>query len=130
MKKFLFSILILSFFVSLNYAQSDSKNKEDNEFYCKALKQYLVCLDHHNEGVVESTIIQLMKLRRECADISYQKTIERLEEIETNGRTANIRLLAFIASRYLQNPKVPGLFKNIKIEDDEQLITMLLDRLE
>jgi len=130
MKKFLFTTLILSFCVSVIYAQNDSYNNEDTEFYCKALKQYLFNLSHHNAGIVESTIIQLMKLNRECPDIPYQMTIDSLDAAAKNGRTANIRFLAFIASRYLQDPANPELFSEIKIEDDEQLITMLLDRLQ
>jgi hypothetical protein len=129
MKNFLSAILIFSLCVSVLYARGDSNIKDDNEFYCKALKQYLTCLSHHNDGVVESTIIILMKMRRECPDISYQMTIDSLDALAANGRTANIRLLAFIAARYLQDPEDPGLFADIRIEDDAQLVTMLLDRL-
>ena len=130
MKKFLFTILILLFCVSVIYAQSESNIREDNKIYCKALKQYLFNLSHYNAGIVESTIIQLMKLRRECPDIPYQTTIDSLDTVAKNGKTANIRFLAAIASRYLQNPKDPGLFDDINIENDEQLVTMLIDRLE
>ena len=71
-----------------------------------------------------------MKLRRECPDISYQTTIDSLDALALNGRTPNIRLLAFIAVRYIEDPKNPDLFADMKIENDEQLISMLLDRLK
>lgn len=130
MKNLLFSILIVSFFASAMYAQSDYTTKRSNEYYSKALEQYLVCLNHHNDGVVESAIINLMKMNRERSDLSYQTTIDRLDTMSTEGRTANIRFLAFIAAKYLDDPENPELFSEIKIEDDEQLISMLLDRLQ
>jgi len=130
MKKFFISIVIFSFCATALYAQSDADNKRSNEYYCKALKQYLVCLNHHNDGVVESAIINLMKMSRECSEISYQTIVERLDTMATDGRTANIRLLAFIAARYLQDSENPHLLADLKIDDHQQFMKMLLDRLK
>ena len=129
MKNLLFCIIILSLFVSVTYAQIDSTDQKENDFYGLAMKQYMHSLNHFNNGVVESTIIHLIKFKIECPDISFEKAIDSLNIVVVNGRTSSIRLMALIAAKYLENPEAPGFFSEIKIENEDQLISMLLRRL-
>jgi hypothetical protein len=81
----------------------------------KALKnaseKYLIALNHENSGVIESAIVQLMKLKIVRPKTNFDDCIARLEELHTSGPTQIIRIKAGIAHEFLTNPDKSNIFK-------------------
>ena len=66
---------------------------------------YLAGLQHHNSGVVESAIFQLIILKTVYPEGNYDDLAKELNQLMTNGKTATTRYKAFVAATYLSHPE-------------------------
>jgi len=84
----------------------------------KAYCCYENSLNHPINGVVESAIINIMKMKLVCPDLDYRDLTKRLEKLSFEGNTKSIRYKAYIATNFLKHPER---FKWIKPGSYEEL---------
>jgi hypothetical protein len=123
MKKYILTVLLLCYWPALYYAQAQSiENLSNPETVAQisddaaiivqetkhlenGLANYLQALQNKNEGLVESAMVNLIKMKYHYPDLDYSKIIEQLQYLQEQGRTQSLRLLAYFAKRYLQEPE-------------------------
>ena len=65
---------------------------------------YLRGLQRDNLGVVESSMLNLMKLRTVYPQGDYEKILAELEKLQSDGKTKSIRFMAFITDNFIKSP--------------------------
>ena len=95
------SIFILLFGISAFAAQLPEHQKS----LAQAEKNYLISLNHANDGVVLSTIKNIILLKLLYPKKNYSSIIKKLDDLSINSNSPLIRLKAFFASNYLKRPK-------------------------
>jgi len=98
-------LLSMTLYGSVN-AQSIDKEMKN------AACAYFMCLNHSNSGVIESAIVNIMKLKFFNPDIDYTKCIYKLEQLSKSGQTKFIRVKAYVAANYLKHPERFNWFKS------------------
>jgi hypothetical protein len=68
-----------------------------------ALPNYYNALNSNNDGVIESAIENLVKLKIHAPDLDFSKVTKRLDQLTEQGNTSEIKYKAFIAYLYLEN---------------------------
>lgn len=71
----------------------------------QVLLAYEQALDHTNSGVVESTIINVMKLKLLYPNQDYSRLTKKLNKLCLKNRSKFVRYKAYIAANYLQHPE-------------------------
>ena len=69
------------------------------------LRCYEQLLSHQNEGVVKSTIQNIMKLKTVYPELNYSKPIKIIEKLSVKSESKAIRFNAFVAVNYFKYPK-------------------------
>lgn len=69
----------------------------------RGLANYQRALQHPNEGVVESAMINLLKMKYHYPDLDYGKVITLIHNLESDGRNQSIRFLAYFTGRCLED---------------------------
>lgn len=69
----------------------------------RGLANYLNGLQHNNDGVVESSIVNLIKMKYYYPQLDYEKIVVCLEKLETSGHTKRIRDIAHVAKTYIKS---------------------------
>jgi len=77
----------------------------------RGLANFLRALQHHNEGVVESAMINLLKMKYHYPGLDYGKVITLLQDLESSGRSQSIRFMAFITGRCLEDANTLSLLQ-------------------
>ena len=117
MKYFLTFIFCLVISTSASFAQISDKAGD------KALKNYLIGLNHTNLGVVESAIENVMILNLNYPDGDYTKIIKKLDEMTLSNKQNNIRVKAFVAASYIKYPvEYNGIKQSHQKEDVKELL--------
>ena len=70
-----------------------------------ACKNYLFALRMDNEGVVESTIFNIMKLKLVYPDLEYDQLAAVLDSIAQNSDKKELRQKAYLACMFLRHPE-------------------------
>jgi hypothetical protein len=70
----------------------------------KGAANYLQALQQPNEGLVESAMINLIKMKSYYPDLDYSRLTNRLQYLAEQGRTQSLRFLAFFTRHYLEEP--------------------------
>ena len=66
---------------------------------------YLRGLNHSNTAIAESTIFNVMLLKRYYPKLDFTKINKKLDDLAINGPNKSIRVKAFIATNYIKNPE-------------------------
>ena len=104
------SIILLS-----GFAYGKSVEKSINN----APANYLLGLNHENQGVVESAITNVMLLKLYHPEMDLSAISEKLDDLTLNSQDKMIRLKAFIAANFI---KYPERFNWIKKGDYEDAV--------
>ena len=67
--------------------------------------RYLTGLDHACQGVVESSIVYIAKMKFDYPDQDYSKVIKKLDDIAENDSSKTTRMKAYVVSSCLKNPQ-------------------------
>lgn len=127
------AVFFILFIWTINlFAQIDTtqitETKPNQEFYQKAIKYYTHSLYYENTGIVESAIINIMKIKCHNTGIDYSNVIHKLQLLVENGKTNNIKAMAFLCKNYLA---IEGLSPELsKLNKDEagQFISLLMGK--
>jgi len=108
MKNLLFTALAILLVTDFAIAQYDEGANDifniNNKVLERAPANYLRGLQKDNYGVVESAMINLMKLRTVYPDGDYEEISSELERLQQEGKTKSIRVMAYITANYLKSP--------------------------
>jgi hypothetical protein len=90
---------------------------------CKAaLDNYYNALNSDNQGLLESAIERVVKLKMYSPGMDYAQIQEKLNELMDNGPTDVIKYKSFIAVLYIENP---ARFTWISATQDSSKITTI-----
>ena len=125
--------LVLSFVLSINlFAQKETTINQEKfpaQDKCeKALSYYLISLDYENTGIVESAISNIMKVKCHYPGIDYSEMIDKLQMLTENGKTKDIRALAYICANYLALKETSVSFAKLKNNETSELISILVGK--
>jgi hypothetical protein len=134
-------LVMLSIFLFCGFAlSSDSQTasnlniKHENSSSVKgtsldhATDNYLMALKQDNEGVVESAIIKVMKLKYYYPEKDYSEIKTQLEKLELDGQTESIRFMAYIVSNYLKHPERFAWVKKGVDENSDHFFSLINDQ--
>ena len=74
----------------------------------KGTANYLRALQQQNDGLVESAMINLLRMKSRYPDLDYNPIISQLRYLSRNGSTQSLRFLAYFTSLYLDDPGTVG----------------------
>ena len=73
---------------------------------CKAaLPNYYKALNSDNQGLIESAIVNVVKLKMYSPGLDYTKIQDKLNELMETGPTDVVKYKAFIAALYIEHPE-------------------------
>jgi hypothetical protein len=111
----------IPFFASMSsYRSADMQKLERN---------FLGSLNHPNDGVVESAIREVARLKLVQPLCCSEAIVERLHELTIEGRTPAIRYKAALASILFENPEMFGVEGTVEFANEEELFTAIAHRL-
>lgn len=126
MKKGLMIIAFVAALFSSTFVLANEASKSDLE---KAVKVYTESLKHTNKGIVESTIFNVMRMKKEYADIDYSSASAQLEALLVNPPSEIIRYKAFIAINYLEKPERFPWIEEVNPEQSAEFFQRLSEKL-
>ena len=118
-------IITLIFILSLGQVFGQS-----SKTLSAALPNYYKALNSNNSGMVESAIVNLIKLKMYAPDLDYQDTIKKMNELTENGQTDIIKYKAFIGQLYLENPERFNWISDQDMGERFVKIDTMFDRIE
>ena len=100
----------------------------------KSVKQapanYLVALRSENQAVVESAIFYSVKFKLFYEDQDCEALGNELKELSINGKSETIRLKAFLAGYFLNNPELLTKIEKVNYKDSNLFFQMLANTLQ
>lgn len=93
-------------------------------------RNFLGSLDHPVDGVVESAIREVTRLKLVQPLCCSESIVERLHELAIGGRTPNIRYKAALASIVFDNPSLFTREQFAEFTNGEELFGAIAHRLE
>jgi hypothetical protein len=66
---------------------------------------YYTALNRNNEGIIESAITNIMIMKLYFPERNYDNFIAKLTELNTEGKSKQIRYKSYIACNYLKHPE-------------------------
>jgi hypothetical protein len=87
-----------------------------------ALTNYYHALNSDNQGLIESAIVCIVKLKMYAPGMDYSQIPDKLNELMENGPTDVIKYKSFIAVLYIEDPER---FKWISAAQDPSKITTI-----
>jgi len=128
MKTKLTVLLLWLLFNPVSAADSAGLNPA-SDFSAKTIQdcinRYQISLRHHNNGVVQSAIINLIQIRIKYPGLNYDSFTSVLKSLEESGRTGDIRILAGICIKCLERHGEQQ-FPNTLTEQQAKLLLNLL----
>ena len=92
------AVLVFSF---STYGQNDDMSAPKNSILVKAYKMCPASLDSDVQGIVESSIYNIILLKKFYPSADYSDIIDKLNEISEKNVNPSIRFKAHLASMYL-----------------------------
>jgi hypothetical protein len=121
----LLTLIITVLIVLPSFAQEDDpKNVQPITEQHKiemAIKNYKKALESDNSGMIESAIINVMKLKYNYPDYDYSSLVQPLASLESTDMSKPIRFMAYIVKNYLEYPDRYAWMKDVQIKSDIDL---------
>ena len=101
------TIRMMRFMLALSATPLMAQAKGHNPFIDanKVVGNYAASLGHHNEGVVESAIFQVLKLKQAYPEMAMPQIRDQLSGLALHGASQAIRYKAFIALAWMDQPE-------------------------
>ncbi len=74
----------------------------------KGTANYLQALHQQNDGLVESAMINLIRMKYRYPDLDYRQIIDQLRFLAKHGSNQSLRFLAYFTGLYLDDPETFG----------------------
>jgi PAB1-binding protein PBP1 len=96
----------------------------------QAPANYLVALHSENQAIVESAIFYSVKFKLFYEDQDCEALRNELKELSINGKSETIRLKAFLAGYFLNNPELLTKIEKVNYKDSNLFFQMLANTLQ
>jgi hypothetical protein len=121
----LLTLIITVLIVLPTFAQEDnSKNAQPTTEQQKiemGIKNYKKALESDNSGMIESAIINVMKLKYNYPDYDYSSLVQPLASLESTDMSKPIRFMSYIVKNYLEYPDRYAWMNEVQIKSDFDL---------
>ena len=95
--------MIVIFMLYPSFAQDNNDEQKNQDAERQkielAIKNYKQALESENLGMIESAILNVMKLKYHYPDYDYSSLIEPLESLESNDDSKSIRFMSYIVKK-------------------------------
>jgi hypothetical protein len=98
MKKIPMTVIFLVLFFS-----GTLLTKHDTDYFARTCYNYVACLQSANNGVVFSTLINVMKMKYTYPRLNYNDIHHTLDSLSAQGKSERNCLIAQIVGAYLNN---------------------------
>lgn len=122
-------LIIIAFAATLFGSTFAVANEVSEKSLEKAVTVYTESLKHSNKGIVESTIFNIMRMKKIYSAVDYSTAITQLEILLVNPPSEVIRYKAFIAINYLENPERFPWIEEVNPEQSAEFFHKLSERL-
>jgi hypothetical protein len=116
-----------------SFAQNDSliqANQDINPTKIKVgIENYKKALESDNLGMIESAILNVMKLKFNYPDYDYSSLIEPLESLENNDRSKSIKFMSYIVKNYLEYPDRYTWINKATFEVNKDFYTVIAEKI-
>lgn len=96
----------------------------------KVAKNYLLCLDSPNEGVVTSALAHIAMMKLCCPHRAFASIEEKIELLSREAGSPGIRYRAYIVASVMRNPGMFEYEKTLAYATGEELFTALASRIQ
>ena len=91
-----------------------------------SIDHYLISLRHHNNGVVQSAITNLIHIRMQYPGLDYCNFSPVLGTLEESGKTEDIRFLAGICKKCLERSGLQEFLSTLTEQQTRRLLGLLI----
>ena len=106
--------LCLIFSIAAFAGNSDNATTPVSDQVAVALEGYENGLNHSNQGLVESTILNVLKYKCRYPQVDMSSLHKSLQRLSEKGKTQDIREKAALVHKLLQNPQlIPSCSKEL-----------------
>ena len=128
-----FALLFTALIVIPSFAQNTKHDTqvEDSEQQKveHAIKNYKVALESNNLGMIESAIINIMKLKYHYPEYNYSSLVPVLDSLESNDQSKSIRFMSYIVKNYLVHPERYAWLQKAELEFDTNLPVVIAEKI-
>jgi hypothetical protein len=132
MNRYTVSLVALAIAVSMRAGAQESTQASGilpEARLVKAEQNYLCCLSSENDGLVESAIAMVARLRILYPERSLPGLREKLYDLAINGQTASIRFKSYLVSTVLDDLTLPPP-EQVAGLDNSELFALIAGRLQ
>ena len=129
LSKKIMAMLMVTALMFVATGKADSLGLQQPEV-AKALKAYQQNLRHHNDGIVESAMLQIMILKRYYPTFDYAAANHDLNKILQTSTNQRLRNRAFIVSSYLVQPESFPWLQNAELQSYRETQELLFQYIE
>jgi hypothetical protein len=94
-----------------------------------AIKNYKKALESDNLGMIESAIINVMKLKYQYPDYNYSSLVQPLAALENNEMNRSIKFMSYIVKNYLVHPDRYAWMEEVQLKFDKDLPTVFTQKI-
>jgi hypothetical protein len=129
----LLSILLISvLFASISFAQETGQVEyqkfTEQEKVEMAIKNYKNALESDNLGMIESAIINVMRLKYNYPDYDYSSLLQPLASLEDNDKSESVKFMSFIVKNYLEHPERYAWIEKAKLQFDKDMYAVIAQK--
>jgi len=129
----LLSVLLLCvLFVLSSFAQETSQDAvqkfTEQEKVEMAIKNYKNALESDNLGMIESAIINVMRLKFTYPDYDYSSLLQPLALLENNDKSESVKFMSFIVKNYLEYPERYAWIEKAKLKFDKDMYAVIAQK--
>ena len=127
------TIMIVIVMLYPSFAQNDGliqANQDINPTKIEmGIENYKKALESDNLGMIESAILNVMKLKFNYPDYDYSSLIKPLESLENNDGSKSIRFMSYIVKNYLEYPDRYTWINKASFELDKDFYTVIAEKI-
>ncbi len=129
LSKKIMAMLMVTALMFVATGKADSLGLQQPEV-AKALKAYQHNLRHHNDGIVESAMLQIMMLKRYYPTLDFASANHDLNKFLQKSTNQRLRNRAFIVSSYLVHPESFPWLQNAELQSYRETQELLIQYIE
>jgi hypothetical protein len=95
----------------------------------RAAKYYLASLDAENEGVVESALAHIARMKMYFPEMAFEHIAAKVADLSVSGSTPRIRYQAYLVNAIFSTPSVFAEESRRDYESPEALFSAVAERL-
>lgn len=121
-------LIVLPTFAKENNKQTAFQFTEQQKIEM-AIKNYKKALESDNLGMIESAIINVMKLKYQYPDYNYSSLVQPLAALENNEMNRSIKFMSYIVKNYLVHPDRYAWMEEVQLKFDKDLPTVFTQKI-